>query len=159
MNRTQAVRCVLNTARSFLGIREEDGSHRQIIDLYNGHKPLPRGYRMKYDDPWCTAFVAAVGIACGLPHILLPECSADEMIRLYRRRNQWTEGREYMPQSGDLVFFDWENDAQADHVGIVMSVNNGRILLIEGNAGDAVGFRALDSDDPHILGYAWPQYG
>ena len=32
----------VNTAASFIGCKEADGSHRQIIDIYNGHKPLAR---------------------------------------------------------------------------------------------------------------------
>ncbi len=40
------------------------------------------------------------------------------------------------PQPGDMVLFDWNGDRQADHIGIVKSVNaNGTITTIEGNTG------------------------
>ena len=38
-------------ARSYLGCKESNGTHKPIIDLYNLIRPLPRGYRMSYRDP------------------------------------------------------------------------------------------------------------
>ena len=164
MSQSAAVRCILNTARSFIGLNEKDGSYREIIDLYNSHRPLPRGYAMRYDDPWCTAFVGAVSIACGLTKILPPECSAEEMIALYRAMGRWVEDDAYVPSPGDLVFFDWEdsghgdNRGLADHVGIVCRVHGHSVLVIEGNAGDAVGFREFALDSRFIRGWARPNY-
>ena len=66
---------VCGTARAWLGRREADGGHREIIDVYNGISPLPRGYRMTYGDPWCAAFVSAVGEKAGLGALLYPECA------------------------------------------------------------------------------------
>lgn len=50
---------LLNVARGWLGCSESNGTHRQIIDLYNATKPLPRGYAVKYSDEWCDTFVSA----------------------------------------------------------------------------------------------------
>ena len=41
---------VVHTAESWLGAKEADGSHRQIIDVYNSVTPLPRGYAVTYED-------------------------------------------------------------------------------------------------------------
>ena len=41
---------VVGQAQSWLGYNEADGSHKQIIDTYNAHKPLARGYKVKYTD-------------------------------------------------------------------------------------------------------------
>ena len=151
--------CVLKTALSFLGLNEADGSYKQIIDLYNTLTPLPRGYRMRYEDPWCTAFIAAIGAACGLSGVLLPECSAEKMLELYRQRGLVYLPSQLDPRPGDLIFFDWEHDGQADHVALVYSVKNGRVLLVEGNAGDAVVLRALSPDSrKHIRAWARPPY-
>ena len=43
---------VVLIAEKYLGCKESNGSHRKIIDLYNSHKPLARGYRVKYTDAW-----------------------------------------------------------------------------------------------------------
>ena len=34
---------LLSVAESWLGANEADGSHRTIVDLYNGHEPLAQG--------------------------------------------------------------------------------------------------------------------
>ena len=65
---------VLNTAKQYLGCKESDGSHKKIIDIYNGHKPLARGYAVKYTDAWCATFVSAVSILCGYTDIMFTEC-------------------------------------------------------------------------------------
>ena len=43
-------------------------------------------------------------------------------------------------QPGDLIFFDWNNNGSADHVGIIEKNNgNGSYTTIEGNTGDSAG--------------------
>ena len=66
---------VVDKANSYLGCKESNGSHKKIIDLYNSHKPLARGYAVKYTDEWCATFVSAVSIACGMTDIMPTECS------------------------------------------------------------------------------------
>ena len=39
----------------------------------------------------------------------------------FESRGQFMDGS-YVPTSGDLIFFDWGNDGNIDHVGIVESV-------------------------------------
>ena len=39
---------VVSIAEKYLRCKESNGSHRKIIDLYNSHKPLARGYPVKY---------------------------------------------------------------------------------------------------------------
>ena len=41
---------VLNVMRGWLGFNESNGRFKEIIDLYNSVKPLPRGYAVKYSD-------------------------------------------------------------------------------------------------------------
>lgn len=44
---------ILTIARGYLGCKESNGSHKQIIDVYNSHKPLARSYKVKYTGSWC----------------------------------------------------------------------------------------------------------
>lgn len=53
---------VVETAQSYLGCNEADGSHEQIIDLYNSHQPLAMNYTVQYTDSWCATYVSAVAI-------------------------------------------------------------------------------------------------
>lgn len=40
---------VVAQAQAWIGRRESDGSQREIIDIYNAHKPLARGYTVNVD--------------------------------------------------------------------------------------------------------------
>ena len=47
MTENQLRQKIVDTAVAWLGRKESDGSHKQIIDVYNAHKPLARGYKVK----------------------------------------------------------------------------------------------------------------
>ena len=53
---------VLKQAQNWVGLKESDCSFDTIIDVYNSSKPLARGYKVKYTDEWCAAFVSACAI-------------------------------------------------------------------------------------------------
>ena len=148
---------VVTAAANFLGCSEKNGSHKEIIDLYNCQKPLPRGYKVKYTDPWCAAFVSAVGVFLGISHILLPECGVGDMARLYKAKNRF-RAKDYTPKMGDLIVYDWDGDGKGDHIGIVERCYGGKITAIEGNYKDAVGRREISTAGKSILGYCTPDY-
>ena len=64
---------IIKQAQSWLGRKESDGSHKEIIDVYNSHKPLARSYTVKYTDAWCATFVTAVAIKCNATDIIPKE--------------------------------------------------------------------------------------
>ena len=163
MNEKELRLLFLETAKSFLNCKESDGSHKPIIDLYNSISPLPRGYRMGYNDPWCAAFPSAVSAKCGLLNIVLPECGCEPMIELYKARGQWVEPDDYIPQAADLVMYDWqatEGEARgpADHVGIIAAATRSKFLVLEGNISDAVGYREIPADYKFIRGFCCPAF-
>ena len=154
----------VNTAASFIGCKEADGSHRQIIDIYNGHKPLARGYAVKYTDAWCATFVSAMAIKCGLTDIIPTECGCGQMIQLFQKLGSWQENDAHTPQPGDVIFYDWDdfgtgdNTGWPDHVGIVESVNGSTMKVIEGNMRDVVGRRTMQVNSQYIRGYGLPKF-
>lgn len=159
---------VVSTAKKYLGSNEKDGSHRQIIDRYNSHKPLARGYAMKYTDAWCATFVSAVSIELGFTDVMPTECGCPQMIKLYQKLGRWQENENYTPKPGDVIFYDWQdgadyaatdNKGNPDHVGIVVSVSGGVVTVIEGNKDDAVGTRTVKRNGRYIRGYGLPDYG
>ena len=99
---------VVQTAESYLGCRESDGSHEAIIDLYNAHEPLAQNYTVQYTDSWCATFVSAVSIRCGLTDILPTECSCERLIGLFGELDCWQEDDNYTPLTGDIIFYDWD---------------------------------------------------
>lgn len=148
---------VVSRAVSLLGLNEADGSFMPILEAYNAIRPLPRGYRMRRENPWCAAFVSAVGAMCSLSGVLLPECSCERMIDKYRALGRFLD-RDDAVRPGDLVFYDWDGDGAADHVGLVETADADALRVIEGNHSDAVGRRRLPWDAACILGYAVPDY-
>lgn len=155
---------VVTKAKSYLGCKESNGSHKKIIDLYNSHKPLARGYAVKYTDEWCATYVSAISIACGLTDIMPTECSCSKMIELYKKRGGWKESDAYVPSPGDLIMYDWEDSGRGDntgmpnHVGIVVAVNGTSVTVIEGNKGQAVAYRSMSVNGKYIRGYCVPNY-
>lgn len=155
---------IVAQARAWLGRKESDGSHKEIIDVYNSHKPLARGYAVKYTDAWCATFVSAVAIKCGLTDILPTECSCGEMIALLKKLGEWIENDAYVPKPGDVIFYDWQdsgsgdNTGWPDHIGIVEAISGSTITVIEGNKSNAVGRRTLQVNGKYIRGYGVPKY-
>ncbi len=164
MNEAQLRQSLVDVMRGWLGYSEANGKFQGIIDLYNTQRPLPRGYAVQYDDEWCATAVTAAGIAAGLHDIILPECSCSKMIALYQAQGRWMEDDGYVPQPGDIIMYDWEDDGQGDnigapnHVGVVSEVTGGTITVIEGNKGEEVASRTIAVNGRYIRGYCLPDY-
>lgn len=158
---------VVENARAWLGRKESDGSHREIIDLYNTLSPLPRGYKVTYTDSWCATFVSAVALKSGLLDIMPPECSCFYMVEGYKKLGRWHENENYIPAPGDVIFYDWkdgadyattDNTGTPGHVGIVEEVSGRVITVIEGNYSDSVKRRSIEVNGRYIRGYGLPGY-
>lgn len=145
---------ILSLAKSWLGRNEADGSHKDIINIYNSQGILPRGYKVQYDDKWCATFISALFIANGSNEFA--ECGCQEMIQKLKALGYW-KGK-ITPKSGDIIFYDWNGDNIADHVGIIENYNSGINTVIEGNYKNAVGRRTISVNASQIIGYARPIY-
>lgn len=165
MTENQVRAKIVNTAISYLGCKESNGSHKKIIDLYNRHKPLARNYRVTYTDPWCATFASAMAIACGFTDIIPTECSCTEQIRLFKSKGSWVENDAHIPSPGDFLYYDWQdsgvgdNTGAPDHVGIVVSITGNTVKIIEGNIRNSVDYRELKVNGKYIRGYGVPKYG
>lgn len=167
MNERQLRQSVVDVMRGWLGWSEANGKYRKIIDLYNTQKPLPRGYKLQYDDEWCAATVTAAGIQAGLEDIIFGECSCSQMVALYQKAGRWMEDDAYTPQIGDIVMYRWDdgtnyattdNTSNPNHVGMVAEVNGRVLTIIEGNKGQKVAARSLFVNGRYIRGYCLPDY-
>ena len=155
---------VVAQARAWLGRNEADGTYKEIIDIYNSIRPLPVGYTVKYTDAWCAATVSAIGQACGITDVILPECSCFRMISLYQAAGRWMEDDAYVPHPGDLIMNGWEDSGKGDytgvpdHVGMVENCDGKNITVIEGNYSDSVKRRTIAVNARYIRGYCLPDY-
>ena len=159
---------VLTLARTWLGKKQSDGSHRPIIDLYNSYYPLAVGHVMTYYESWCDAFISALFIFFDAVDLLGgTECGVERHIQKFKAIGIWEEDGTITPNPGDIICYNWDdntqpNDGFADHIGIVEAVDmiSCKIVLIEGNMGDnhVVGRRSIPIGDGNIRGYARPKY-
>lgn len=150
---------ILNVARSLINCKESNGSHKQIIDVYNSYTPLPRNYKVKYTDSWCMTFISACFIKAGLAALCPLECSCGNAITKAKSMGIWQEKDDITPNVGDLIMYDWNKaDGWPEHVGIVESVTNNQITVIEGNKSNAVGRRVINVGNASIRGYIQPNY-
>ena len=155
---------VVSIMKGWLGWSEANGKHKKIVDIYNNHKPLARGYKVQYTDEWCATAVSAAFIKAGLTDIGFTECSCNRMIDLYKTKGRWEESDSYAPKIGDILMYDWQdngigdNVGSADHVGLVAAINGTRLTIIEGNKNESVSYRSINANGKYIRGYCLPDY-
>jgi len=139
-----------------------DGTMIEIADTQIGNiggETYWRWYGFSERDEWCAMFVSWVAYQCGyIDAGIIPKFASCKVgIGWFQDRGQWREPG-YVPAPGDLIFFDWEPDGIADHVGIVENVADGVVNTIEGNSSDSVRRRSYDIGSIKIFGYGIPLY-
>lgn len=154
---------VLDVMRSWIGYSEANGKYKSIIDLYNSHKPLARGYAVQYDDEWCDTTVSAAAIKAGAVDLIGTECGVEKHVDIFKQKGIWQEDGTVTPEPGWIIVYNWDdgtqpNDGYSDHIGYVESVSGRTITAIEGNKGEAVARRTLTVGNGNIRGYAMPRY-
>lgn len=146
------------------GMSRAKGTHKPIIDLYNTQKPLPRGYKVTYTDAYCATTVSAGAIKAGLQDIFPMECSCSKVIELAKKMGIWVENDAFVPNTGDLILYDWDDNGKGDntgapeHIGAVVSVTNKVIKVIEGNKGGNVDYREIPVNGKYIRGFVTPNF-
>lgn len=154
---------VLDIARSWLGYSEANGKHKEIVDVYNSHKPLARGYKAKYTSAWCDIFVSACAIKAGAVDIIGTEVGCEKHIAIFKKKGIWIEDGSQKPIVGDIILFNWDDSTQsnnggADHIGFVEQVYGNTIVCIEGNIDNKVARRKINVGWGYIRGFARPNY-
>lgn len=151
-------------ALSYVGTEEGSSLHHWLVDQYNKIKPLPRGYAVKYSDPWCALFVSVMAKLSGMLDIIPAECGCGEMVRAFQKMKCWEERDDHRPEIGDICFYDWQDTGsgdctgEPDHVGIVTKVYDNTFVVTEGNYKDRVGNREVVMNGVNIRGFGIPDY-
>lgn len=164
MTENQVREYVAGIIKGWHGKKESNGSHKAIIDLYNNHKPLARGYKVKYTDAWCATTISAVAIEAGYTDIIPLECSCEKFIEVAKSMGIWVENDAYIPKIADIVLYDWQdngvgdNKGFSDHIGMVVAIHGNTLTIEEGNINDAVGTRQIAVNGKYIRGYVTPKY-
>ena len=143
----------LAQAQSWVGCKESNGSHKKIIDVYNGYNPASG--KIGYGTPWCAAFVSAVAIKTGNTAVIPVHSYCPSMLSLFAEK---TYNKKYTPKGADVIFFDWNFNKVPDHVGMVEKTVGDNVTTIEGNYSDAVKRRTFKKGYSLLLAYGLPNY-
>lgn len=108
---------------------------------------------------WCACFVSWCADQCGyIESGVIPKfAGCVNGSQWFKDRRQWQDGS-FTPEAGQIIFFDWEDDGETDHVGIVERCENGIVYTVEGNSGDACRQRSYPVGSSSIYGYGIPAY-
>lgn len=154
---------ILNIMRSWIGYSESNRKYIEILNIYNSHKPLARGYAIKPHDEWCDATVSACAIKAGAVDLIGTEVGVEHHVKIFKQKGIWLEDGSITPQAGDVIVFNWDgtsqpNNGYSDHIGYVESVSGCIITTIEGNSGEVVRRKTYRVGQACIRGYARPRY-
>ena len=157
---------VVNLVESWVGKKESDGSFKEIINIYNSAKKLPRGIKMDYSWAWCAATWSALAIKLGYTDIMPIEMSCGFLIDEAKKMGCWVENDAYTPNAGDACLYDWQDSGKGDntgwpdHIGTVTYVNpeSGYFIVTEGNYSDSVKKRTVSLNGRYIRGFITPKY-
>lgn len=101
---------------------------------------------------WCACFVSWCYGQMGLSEPRFAGCQS-QGVPWFQSHGQWgARGYENIAP-GDSIFFDWDLDGSADHVGIVVGTDGSRVYTVEGNSGDACKIKSYDLNYECIKGY------
>ncbi len=117
-----------------------------------GGQPYWSWYGFTSRVEWCACFVSWCYGQVGLSEPRFSACQA-QGIPWFQSHGQWG-GPDYANIApGDAIFFDWDLDGRADHVGIVAGTDGSRVYTVEGNSGDACKVRSYSLTYESIKGY------
>lgn len=101
---------------------------------------------------WCACFVSWCYHEAGLSEPCFAACQS-QGVPWFTSRGQWGARGYKDIAPGDSIFFDWDLDGSADHVGIVIGRDNERVYTVEGNSGDACKIKSYSLNYECIKGY------
>ena len=148
-------------SESLAGVEFVNGTrpgNQAVVDIAKsqvgnvGGQPYWSWYGFTSRVEWCACFVSWCYGQMGLTEPRFSACQS-QGIPWFQSHGQWG-GRDYANIApGDAIFFDWDLDGSADHVGIVVGTDGSRVYTVEGNSGDACKIKSYSLTYECIKGY------
>ena len=148
-------------SESLAGVEFVNGTrpgNQTVVDIAKsqvgnvGGQPYWSWYGFNSRVEWCACFVSWCYGQMGLSEPRFAACQS-QGIPWFQSHGQWG-GRDYANIApGDAIFFDWDLDGSADHVGIVVGTDGSRVYTVEGNSGDACKIKSYSLTYECIKGY------
>ena len=148
-------------SESLAGVEFVNGTrpgNQAVVDIAKsqvgnvGGQPYWSWYGFTSRVEWCACFVSWCYGQMGLSEPRFAACQS-QGIPWFQSHGQWG-GRDYANIApGDAIFFDWDLDGSADHMGIVVGTDGSRVYTVEGNSGDACKIKSYSLTYECIKGY------
>ena len=148
-------------SESLAGVEFVNGTrpgNQAVVDIAKsqvgnvGGQPYWSWYGFNSRVEWCACFVSWCYGQMGLSEPRFAACQS-QGIPWFTSHGQWgARGYENIAP-GDAIFFDWDLDGSADHVGLVIGRDANRVYTVEGNSGDACKIKSYPLDYACIKGY------
>ena len=148
-------------SESLAGVEFVNGTrpgNQAVVDIAKsqvgnvGGQPYWSWYGFASRVEWCACFVSWCYGQMGLSEPRFAACQS-QGIPWFQSHGQWG-GRDYANIApGDAIFFDWDLDGRADHVGIVVGTDGSKVYTVEGNSGDACKIKSYSLTYECIKGY------
>ena len=148
-------------SESLAGVEFVNGTrpgNQAVVDIAKsqvgnvGGQPYWSWYGFTSRVEWCACFVSWCYGQMGLSEPRFASCQS-QGIPWFQSHGQWG-GRDYANIApGDAIFFDWDLDGRADHVGLVVGTDGSRVYTVEGNSGDACKIKSYSLTYECIKGY------
>ena len=148
-------------SESLAGVEFVNGTrpgNQAVVDIAKsqvgnvGGQPYWSWYGFTSRVEWCACYVSWCYGQMGLSEPRFSSCQS-QGIPWFQSHGQWG-GRDYANIApGDAIFFDWDLDGSADHVGIVVGTDGSRVYTVEGNSGDACKIKSYSLTYECIKGY------
>ena len=146
---------LLAVALSQLGYTESEKDYSKDKEgVYHGYTVYGDWYGATYSE-WCVMFVSFCAQYAGFDESLFPhDANCAKFIKKIEGRGAYMDAKAgYTPQPGDLVFFDLDEFAGVDHVGIVESVDGDMVTTVDGNVSGMVDRRTRPLTGKQIVGF------
>lgn len=158
---------MVDLALKYDGAAQGSARHRDLVDTFNRVKP--HGEIANYKCAWCAITWTALGIKGGYTPKNFPmSYNCGQLITDAKKLKMWIEDDAYVPEIGDGVIYNWNDNGKGDcktgasHVGMAISVNKKKktFKVLEGNKGtsEKCGIRTMSVNGRYIRGFIHPKY-
>lgn len=158
----------LTVAKSQLGYKESGKNFIVVGGERKGYTRYGAMYGVPYGD-WCAMFIEFSMHYAGVSTRLMPAShGVASWIRNMQAMDNYYLPGSYTPEPGDIIFFDWDDVRDGDHVGLVAEVKTKEetdasgskvtvatsVVALEGNSANEVRYNTYKIDDETIMGYS-----
>lgn len=122
-----------------------------------GGQPYWSWYGFSSRVEWCATFVSWCMNKQGHGEVRFASCNW-EGVPSFKDAGRWASGGYTDVVAGDVIFFDWNGDGKAQHVGLVVGTDGEFVYTVEGNSGDTCKTKKYSLNSSVILGYGLMNY-